>query len=280
MSYEPTSAFSWDRVFRPSVMSRILTFLGLRKEGIIRFLNFPQFAVVILFFLPFFPIAWFVRTVFGYKGLKKIQPFWGWIWLAGFGVYRKVWYHPAVDKGESYVYMAEHFNLLDIPLYGTTWPHDTRALSAKEYANVPMYGWILRTIGTFFIERRDTQKAIDDLKSMAHQMGRDHFSVLVIPTGTRADNAQLPPFKPGVFHLAKQVGRPIVPIYLVGLEQIKIGKTFCRPGRVDVFYGAPIRPEDHPEAFADHYKLLTLVRETMLEEGKRLRAERRKLMPN
>lgn len=279
MNYQPTGEFSWDRVFRPSIMSRVLTFLGLRKEGIIRFLNFPQFALTILFFLPFFPIAGLVKAVWGHKGVKKLQPVWGWIWLAFFGVYRKVWYHPAVDTNESYVYMSEHFSLFDVPLFGTTWPHDTRALSAKEYANTPMYGWILRTIGTFFIERRDRQQAIADLRNMAEQMQRDKFSVLVIPTGTRADNAQLPPFKPGVFHLAVEVKRPIVPIYLIGLEHLKVGKNFCRPGRVDVVYGEPIRPEAHPAAFADHYALLNLVRERMLTEGKRLRAERRQLMP-
>jgi 1-acyl-sn-glycerol-3-phosphate acyltransferase len=280
MNYQPTSAFSWDRVFRPSFMSRVLTFLGLRKEGIIRFLNFPSFALAIICLLFFFPLAAVVRPIWGNPGIKKLQPFFGWCWLAAFGVYRKVWYHPKVKTGEPYILMSEHFSLMDVPLYATTWLHDTRALSAKEYANIPMYGWILRSIGTFFVERRDTQKAIADLAKLKESMERDHFSVLMIPTGTRADDAQLPPFKPGVFHLAVQVKRPIVPVYLIGLEQIKVGKNFCGPGRVDVVYGEPIYPAEYPEAFADNYKLLNLVRERMLQEGRQLRAERRNLMPN
>jgi 1-acyl-sn-glycerol-3-phosphate acyltransferase len=260
-------------------MARLLTFLGLRAEPVVRFLNYPSFALVILLYLPFFPIAWAIRLVFGQKYVRVLYPLYGWLWLAGFGLYRRVWYHPKVNPEETYVYMAEHFSLHDIPLYGSTWPNDTRALSAYEYANVPMYGWILRTVGTQFIERRNTKQAIADLAALSEKMQKESFSVLVVPTGTRAENAQLPPFKRGVFHFAVELKQPIVPMYLIGLENLRVGKNFCRPGRIDVVYGEPIRPDAHPEAFASVDDLLELVRERMLTEGRELRRNRAALIP-
>lgn len=280
MNYQPAgNAFSWDRVFRPTFMGRMLTWLGLRKEGIIRIVNLPQIAIVSLWFLPFFPIAWTMRLLFGQSSLQKyLYKVYGWGWLAVFGVYRRAWYHPALRRDESYVYMPEHFNLMDIPLFGTTWPTDTRALSAKEYAKIPMYGWILQTIGTHFIDRKDTQQAIKDLEALAERMEREKISALVVPTGTRSTENENPPFKKGVFHMAQKMKRPIVPIYLVGLEDIRVGKTFCGPGRVDVVYGEPMTPEKYPVEFGDAEKLLTLVRDRMQSEGRMLRREREKLI--
>jgi 1-acyl-sn-glycerol-3-phosphate acyltransferase len=274
MSYQPSGDFSWDRVFRPSFMSRLLSFLGLQKDAVVRFLNFPSFALVILIFIPYLILAPIIRLVAGEKAAYKIQPLFGWLWLAAFGIYRRRFYHPHVRTDESYIIMAEHFSLHDIPIYRTTWPGDTRALSAKEYATVPMYGWIIRTAGTQFIERRDTAQAIADLEALKGKMARDGISVLMVPTGTRAPTGQPLPFKKGVFHFSVALKRPIVPMYLIGLEHLKVGKNFTRPGRVDVVYGAPIRPENHPEAFADVEALRKLVEERMLTEGRELRRNR------
>ncbi len=280
MLIQPTHEFSWDRVFRPGVMARLLTFLGLRKEAIIRFLNYPQFAVVILLLVPYLILAPVVTLTLGRRADWAVQKVFGWMWLAVFGIYRRVWIHPEIRRDAQYVYMAEHFSLHDVPLYGSTWPTVTAALSAKEYANVPMYGWVIRAAGTQFIERRDTREAIADLHALRDRMGPDGLSVLVVPTGTRAENAQLLPFKKGVFFFSTELKKPIVPLCLVGLEHLRVGKNYCRPGRVDVVYGQPIRPEDHPEAFASPEALRDLVRARMLDEGRELRRQRQLLLRN
>ena len=274
MIYQPSGSFSWDRVFRPSLMQRILRSLGLKIDGVIIFLNYLQFAVAIVLLVWFLPIAWFLRATVGEKATQPIQPFFGWLWLATFGVYRRAWYHPAIDRNENYVYMAEHFNLIDIPLYVSTWPTDTRALSAMEYKKIPVYGWLIAAAGTQFIERRDRQQAIADLKALGEKMERENISVLLVPTGTRAVYGQRPPFKRGTFHFGVQLKRPIVPMYLVGTENLAIGKNHCKPGRVDVVYGEPIRPEDHPEAFDSVDALQKLVDKRMQEEGQHLRNNR------
>lgn len=273
-------AFAWDRVFKPSIMQRVLVYLGLKKDAIVRFLNYPSFALAILFLLPFFPLAWAIRLIVGQRYVHRVHPLFGWLWLAAFGVYRRVFYHPAVRRDEPYIYMAEHFNLIDVPLYGSTWRGDVRALSATEYRSVPMYGWILRACGTQFIERRDRAHAIEDLKALAVRMREANFSVLVAPAGTRAQSASLLPFKLGVFHLAVALQKPIVPIYLVGLEHLIVGKNHCKPGRVDVVYGEPIRPEAYPAAFHDAHRLMQLVRDRMLSEGEWLRQQRETVIAN
>ncbi len=278
MVYHPSGIFSWDRVFKPSIMQRVLTFLGLKIDAIVIFVNYLQFAVTILLLLPYLPLAWLTRFVLGDPAVQKLNRVFGWVWLACFGVYRRRWRHPELDRDEPCLFMAEHFNLIDIPLYATTWYGDTRALSAREYKRVPMYGWVIATAGTLFIERRDRTQAIADLHALRDRMQNTGINGLVVPTGTRALDAQLPPFKRGVFYSAVELKKPIVPLYLIGLEHLVVGKYHCKPGRVDVVYGEPIRPEEHPGAFESVDALQALVHERMATEGRMLRLRRDELI--
>ena len=238
---------------------------------LLRFLNYFSFTVVILLLLPFFLIVPLASILIGKKTAYKLPILWGWIWLSCFGIYRRCQIHPEIKKNESYLFMSEHFSLHDVPLWRTTWPGETYGLSAKEYSSVPIYGWILRLTGTHFIERRNTKQALADLASLSIKMKQDKSSVLMVPTGTRASDATLLPFKKGVFQAALSLKFPIVPVYLIGLENLISGKYFIRAGSVVVVYGAPIRPEDHPNAFFNRETLLQFVRTRMQEEGKTLR---------
>ncbi len=268
---------AWDRVFPPRVMARVLGGLGLRWKPLVVLFNYVGFVLGISLLWPYLILAPLAQRWGSAAARLRLQRFFGWLWLACFGVYRRAWYHPEIRADESYVYLAEHMSLIDIPLYATTWPTLTRGLSAREYRAIPMYGWLLRAAGTEFIERRHARVALRDLQSLRRRMLSEQFSLLVVPAGTRTPDGRKVPFRRGVFsHIA--LHRPLVPVYLVGLERLVLGKYLCSPGRVDVVYGAPIRPEAHPEAFADEQSLRDYVQARMQEEGQLLRRQRRALM--
>jgi 1-acyl-sn-glycerol-3-phosphate acyltransferase len=78
--------------------------------------------------------------------------------------------------------------------------------------------------------------------SLAHcgDLADTGHSLLVFPEGTRSTTGQIAPFKPGIGLLARELGLPVVPIYIDGLFKIlPKGRTFPRPGPVRVVVGFP-----------------------------------------
>ena len=68
------------------------------------------------------------------------------------------------------------------------------------------------------------------------------YSLLVFPEGTRSTDGRIAPFKPGIGLLARELGLPVVPIYLDGLFRVlPKGQNLPRPGRVRVIIGVPLR---------------------------------------
>jgi long-chain acyl-CoA synthetase len=80
--------------------------------------------------------------------------------------------------------------------------------------------------------------------SLAHcgDLADDGASLLVFPEGTRSVDGTIAPFKPGIGLLARELGLPVVPVYLEGLYRIlPKGRSLPRPGPVRVRIGEPLR---------------------------------------
>jgi long-chain acyl-CoA synthetase len=75
------------------------------------------------------------------------------------------------------------------------------------------------------------------------------YSVLIFPEGTRSPDAKLHPFRPGIGLLAQESRIPILPIALIGLDQMK--KTgWLRSGHLEIRLGEPI-PTDNDSTPTD-----------------------------
>jgi long-chain acyl-CoA synthetase len=70
------------------------------------------------------------------------------------------------------------------------------------------------------------------------------YSVLIFPEGTRSPDAKLHPFRPGIGLLAQQSGIPVLPIALVGLDQMK-KSGWLRSGHLEIRLGEAIPIDNH-----------------------------------
>lgn len=71
------------------------------------------------------------------------------------------------------------------------------------------------------------------------------YSVLIFPEGTRSPDGELQPFRPGIGLLAQQSRVPVVPVALIGLGEMRRGKTrWFRSGQLKMHIGAPVVIED------------------------------------
>lgn len=172
-----------------------------------------------------------------------------------------------LDPGRSYVVMANHHSLFDIPTVLTTLPFPFRMLAKASLFRVPFMGWYMSRVGYIPVEREDPKQARASLERAARRVASG-LSVLVFPEGTRSPEGQVKRFKRGGVNLAHAAGVPVVPMAIMNSGRLlPRGSWHADPGIISVRIGEPINPGDFGEARA----LADAVRNAVLA----LHAERR-----
>ena len=141
--------------------------------------------------------------------------------------------------------IANHSSHLDAPTVLATLPprlrRRTAVAAAADYffRRRALAGLVSLVLGAFPFHREGAVSA-----SLAHcgDLADDGFSILIFPEGTRSADGRLQPFKSGIGLLARELRRPVVPIYLDGLHAIlPKGRSWPRRGPLAVRVGEPMR---------------------------------------
>jgi 1-acyl-sn-glycerol-3-phosphate acyltransferase len=147
---------------------------------------------------------------------------------------------PGIDPGASYVFLANHQSLFDIPLLLSTVPGQVRMMAKRSLFRVPVFGWALAAGGFIPIDRGDRSTARQSFATAMSHI-RDGTSILLFPEGTRSLSETLLPFERGGFLIALKSGLPIVPVGIRGTREVqRRGVWTIRPGTVVIHYGIPI----------------------------------------
>ncbi|MBN2436278.1 MAG: 1-acyl-sn-glycerol-3-phosphate acyltransferase [Spirochaetes bacterium] len=158
-----------------------------------------------------------------------------------------------LEKGQSYVFVINHNSALDIGAVYAGLKRDIRWVMKKELTDVPVFGTACRKLGNIPIDRKNPNKAVESI-NVAKQKIRDGVCLAFFPEGTRRDDVLLGPFKKGAFHFAIDIGIPVVPITLVGMEKImpKTSRLFY-PGKVKMFIHSPIESKEYTKQSVDDF---------------------------
>ncbi|HHO53779.1 MAG TPA: 1-acyl-sn-glycerol-3-phosphate acyltransferase [Deltaproteobacteria bacterium] len=152
---------------------------------------------------------------------------------------------PAIDPGQPYVFVCNHVNLLDhVTMYNAT-PHFKQGLELESHFKIPVYGWFMRQRGTIPVRRGQGRGQLEELEAGFRRELEAGHSILAFPEGTRTRDGRVRPFKRGVFHIARNLGVPIVPTTVTGMyEVLRAGSALMRwGGEVTVYCDAPIPTE-------------------------------------
>lgn len=135
------------------------------------------------------------------------------------------------------VFMFNHQSKADVAIMARLVRRDVVGVGKKEIKRMPLIGQAMGAAGVVFIDRSDRAKAIESMAPLAAAMKEEGKSLVIAPEGTRAPTRKLAPFKKGGFHMAMQVGVPIVPVVIHNAGDIAPKGDFVfKPGtvRVDV----------------------------------------------
>jgi len=98
---------------------------------------------------------------------------------------------------------------------------------------------------------------------------RHGINMTIYPEGTRSPDGRLLPFKKGPFHLAAETGFPIVPVTILGTEEMMPkGSNIAKSGTATLVFHSPIDPKQ----FSTREELMEAVRQAI---NSALPAERR-----
>jgi 1-acyl-sn-glycerol-3-phosphate acyltransferase len=155
------------------------------------------------------------------------------------------------------VYFANHTSNLDALVIWASLPPPvrelTRPVAARDYwAKGKLRLYLANEIfNAVLIERRKPTSHDNPLVDMLNALGKNH-SLIIFPEGGRQTNAEIAPFKGGLFHLAKD--RPdveFVPVLIENLNRIlPKGEFLPVPLLGGVSFGAPIKLEAGEEKLA------------------------------
>lgn len=135
------------------------------------------------------------------------------------------------------VFMFNHQSKADVAIMASLVRRDVVGVGKKEIQKMPLIGQVMGAAGTVFIDRSNPRKAIESMRPLVTAMKDEGKSLVIAPEGTRMPTRKLGTFKKGGFHMAMQVGVPIVPVVIHNAGDIAPkGDFLFRPGtvRVDV----------------------------------------------
>ena len=119
-----------------------------------------------------------------------------------------------IPRKGSRVIVSNHQSQLDILVCFTLFFH-YKWVSKVEMFKVPFIGWNM-TLNRYIRLRRGDKESILRMLADAEKALNHGSSVFFFPEGTRSWDGQVKPFKPGAFHLAKKLQKPILPIAISG----------------------------------------------------------------
>jgi 1-acyl-sn-glycerol-3-phosphate acyltransferase len=162
-----------------------------------------------------------------------------------------------LERGRTYVFVANHQSIYDIPILFWSLPHQLRIIAKESLGNVPFLGWHLRRTGHMLVDRRHPDRS--RIFGWASRLTSHGLSLIVFPEGTRSRDGRVARFKGGGFLLALQAGLPVVPLSIVGSRHVMLkGRLATYPGHVRLVVHDPLDTKDltglDPKAFGERVR--------------------------
>jgi len=160
------------------------------------------------------------------------------------------------------VVIANHASYLDGVLLQAFLPPRFSYVIKSEMERVPLGGFMLRRIGSRFVERFATTGSARDARTLLRAANSGE-ALAFFPEGTFRPEPGLRRFRPGAFVAAIRSSVPLVPVAIRGSRRVlPSGTLLARRGPVDIEILPPIGP-DEPD-YEHHRRLADAARNRIL----------------
>lgn len=167
-------------------------------------------AIPILLLFPFLLLATSREKWYPY--FFMIARFWAAFILFGMGFIPKIKRQQRLEKGKSYMLVANHTSMTDIMLMLVTIKSPFVFVGKRELAKIPLFGYFYKR--TCILVDRNNQRSRQEVFARAQKRLNNGTSICIFPEGGVPEDKSviLDSFKDGAFRLAIDHQIPIVPI--------------------------------------------------------------------
>ncbi len=169
-----------------------------------------------------------------------------------------------IPRNRPCILVCNHMSYLDTFVLGLALTPDFSFVAKQELQDIWFVRVLLRKMNTFFVERFDTHKSVEDSNQII-EATRHGTSLVFFPEGTFTRAPGLRNFKLGAFVAAADAGVPILPAAIRGTRSILRGSDWRpRRGRFTITFNPPIQPRK--KGFDEAVRLRNLARDIILKD--------------
>ena len=149
-----------------------------------------------------------------------------------------------VPKEGSVLYVGNHQSMADPPVMLAAIPRPSAFICKEELDGIPVFSRWVADLGRYFLPRTESRKSLEIILSAAKLLKKYDHGMCIFPEGTRSDNGDMRPFKPGSLKIATKSGAAIVPFAIENtINVLPRGSFFFKPLPVTVTFLPAILPE-------------------------------------
>jgi 1-acyl-sn-glycerol-3-phosphate acyltransferase len=166
----------------------------------------------------------------------------------------------AIEHHYPCVVVANHASYLDGIILTAALPAGFTYLIKQQMARVPIVSFILRRLGSAFVDRENAKDRHRIARMLVGQ-ARKGEALGFFPEGMFDASPGLKPFQLGAFSAAARARLPVVPVVIYGARhKLPAGRFLAAPGSLRIRICDPVHATDEPSARA----LMQLARRAML----------------
>jgi 1-acyl-sn-glycerol-3-phosphate acyltransferase len=138
------------------------------------------------------------------------------------------------------IFAANHVSNMDPLAFVPLIPRRVALLVKSELFRVPILSKAMRMARFVPVERENREAAAASVETALKYL-KEGLSFAVYPEGTRSRDGRMLPFKKGTFVMAVRAKVPVVPVSIVGAQDLmRPGEWAVRPGEVTIRFGPPV----------------------------------------
>jgi 1-acyl-sn-glycerol-3-phosphate acyltransferase len=166
----------------------------------------------------------------------------------------------AIEPHYPCIVVANHASYLDGIILTAALPPGFTYLIKQQMTRVPIAGYILRRLGSAFVDRANPGDRNRIARTLVGQ-ARKGDALGFFPEGTFDASPGLKPFQLGAFSAAARAGLPVVPVVIYGARhKLPAGRLLPAPGPLRIRICEPVPSLDKASA----QLLMAAARRTML----------------
>ncbi len=140
---------------------------------------------------------------------------WAWVVTRAFLLPVTVEGRGNLERGHSYVFVANHQGAFDIFLIYGFLGRNFKWMMKRQLRKIPFVGFACKMSHQIFVDKRGPSK-IKETYDKARATLKSGMSVVVFPEGARTFTGHMGVFKKGAFMLADELQLPVVPLTING----------------------------------------------------------------